>query len=91
MSVIVKIPRPLHQYTGGVKEEELKAANIAEIIQLLYVVHPRLRGQLESCGLLHRIINIRVDGSDIRTHQGIHTEVADGSVVAIIMPLDMYV
>lgn len=91
MPVTIRIPRPLHGYTNGCKELEVKAATIAEIIQLLYVMHPKLRGQLETCGVLHQVINIRVDGRDIRLLEGVNTPVADGSVVAIIMPLSLYV
>lgn len=91
MGVTVKIPRPLQSYTNGCKELEVKAATIAEIIQLLYVMHPKLRGRLETCGVLHQVINIRVDGRDIRLLQGLSTSVADDSVVAIIMPLSLYV
>lgn len=91
MAVTAKIPRPLQSYTSGCKKLETKAATIAEIIQLLYVMHPKLRGQLETCGVLHQVINIRVDGCDIRLLQGVNTLVADGSVVAIIMPLSFYV
>jgi molybdopterin converting factor small subunit len=91
MAVTVKIPRPLLGYTGGCKELETKAATIAEIIQLLYMAHPKLRGHLKTCGVLHQVINIRVDGRDIRLLQGLSTPVADDSVVAIIMPLSMYV
>lgn len=54
---------PLRQLAGGVKEHQLRAATVLELLRELEREHPALSGWIiDERGLIRRHINVFVDG-----------------------------
>jgi molybdopterin converting factor small subunit len=74
---LVRIPPTLRAETGGRVEVEVAGTNVRDLLEDLTARFPALRGQLEHA-------NVYVDRQDIRTLDGLDTEVAEGAEVTIL-------
>ena len=85
MSVTVRVPTILRQYTGGVAEVSAAGATLGEVIAALEANHPGIGARvLDDAGKLRRFVNVYVDDDDVRFDYGLETATPDGSSVSII-------
>jgi molybdopterin synthase sulfur carrier subunit len=85
MSVLVKIPTPLRNLTGGKSEVEGNGSILKDLIEDLDGSFTGMKERLcEESGEVRRFINIFVNDEDIRFLQGVNTELKDGDEVSII-------
>lgn len=85
MSIIVRIPTPLQNLTGGEKEINADSGQLKQIIEGLEAKFPGIKERLiDETGELRRFVNVYVNEEDIRFLNGLQTDVAEGSEVSII-------
>ena len=89
MSVTVRIPPALRSVTGGDAElrAELpaEAATVRGLLDALEGQHAGLKAKLlDEAGAVLRFVNLFVGEDDIRTLDGLDTELRDGDDVSII-------
>lgn len=83
--VEVQIPGPLRAHTEQQSRVELEGDTVTELLGALVVKYPGLTSQIfEPDGSVRRFINIFVNGSDIRSQNGLTTELHDGDKVGIL-------
>jgi molybdopterin converting factor small subunit len=84
MSVEVRIPTILRQYTGGEKAVEGSGSTLAELFNDLEGRHPGLRDRLVDEKGLRRFVNVYLNDEDVRFLGGLETSVADGDNVTVL-------
>jgi cysteine synthase B len=80
----VRIPPTLRTATGGAREVEATGDTVRDLLDDLGERFPTLRGQVFDGGELAPFVNVYVEGEDVRTLDGLETEVADGSTVILL-------
>jgi molybdopterin converting factor small subunit len=81
----VRIPAPLRPFTGGAGEISAEGASVAEVLGSLAAQHGDLASRiLTPDGALRRFVNLYVDGTDIRSLEGLAAPVQDGAVLHIV-------
>ena len=73
----VRIPPTLRPATGGEREVPAAGATVGEILDDLTARFPGLEGQLQ-------FANVYVDGEDVRTQDGLETQVRESSTVILL-------
>ena len=71
----VPIPPTLRADVGGARELEADGDTVAEVIDDLVDRYPPLAAQLLQDGELAPFVNVYVGGEDVRTRDGLDTEV----------------
>jgi len=84
VSIEVRIPTILRQYTGGEKAVEGAGGTLAELIDDLESRHSGLRDRLVDDRGLRRFVNVYLNDEDIRYLDNLATPVKDGDELAII-------
>lgn len=84
MSVTVRIPTPLRQFSGGRSEVACDAATVAGLVDALERDYPGIRERLTEGGKIRRFINLYLNGEDIRSLNAEATALKDGDAVTII-------
>jgi sulfur-carrier protein len=84
MSVEVRIPTILRQYTGGEKAVEGSGESLVELIDDLESRHPGLRDRLVDEKGLRRFVNVYLNDEDVRFLGGLATTVSDGDNVTVL-------
>ena len=85
MSVSVRIPTILRNYTGGEKEVTADGATLTELIDNLEATHPGIKARvLDDSGALRRFVNIYIGDDDVRFIGGLDAKIDDGAQVSII-------
>ena len=84
MTVEVKIPTILRQYTGGERAVEGSGGTLDEVLADLETRHPGLRARIVEDGQLRRFVNVYVNDEDVRFLGGLETSVGDGDDVTIL-------
>ena len=84
MNVTVRIPPTLRTETAGEREVFVTGSTVAEVLEDLTRRYPELAQRIYADGGLARFVNAYVDGEDVRTLQGLETEVRDGSTVILL-------
>ena len=80
----VRIPPTLRSEVQGAREVEARGGNVRELLDDLMGRFPTLRSQLLEQDDLAPFVNVYVEGEDVRTKQGLETEVSDGSTVILL-------
>jgi len=80
----VRIPPTLRGETAGAREVEARGGTVRELLDDLMGRFPTLRPQLLEQDELAPFVNVYVEGEDVRTKQGLETEVSDGSTVILL-------
>ena len=80
----VRIPPTLRAETAGAREVEASGGTVRELLDDLLGRFPSLRGQLLEDDRLAPFVNVYVEGEDVRTKDGLETEVDDGSTVILL-------
>ena len=84
MSIEVRIPTILRQYTGGEKAVEGKGDTLAELIEDLESRHSGLRDRLVDDKGLRRFVNVYLNDEDVRFLGGLETQLSDGDKVTVL-------
>jgi len=85
MSIEVRIPTILRQYTGGAKSVEASGSSLGSLIDDLDARHPGIRSRLVTeDGKLHRFVNVYVNDEDVRFTGALDTGLSDGDSVTIL-------
>jgi MoaD family protein len=84
MSIEVRIPTILRQYTDGEKAVEGKGSTLAELIDDLESRHAGLRDRLVDDKGLRRFVNVYLNDEDVRFLGGLDTSVKDGDNVTVL-------
>jgi len=80
----VRIPPTLRTETAGARAVEASGRTVRELLDDLMGRFPTLRSQLLEQDDLAPFVNVYVEGEDVRTKQGLETEVSDGSTVILL-------
>ena len=84
MSIEVRIPTILRQYTAGEKAVEAAGGTLEELIADLDSRHPGLRERLVDDKGLRRFVNVYLNDEDVRFLGGLETAVSDGDSVTVL-------
>ena len=84
MSIEVRIPTILRQYTSGAKAVEGSGSTLAELFDDLETRHSGLRERLVDDKGLRRFVNVYLNDEDVRFLGGLETSVADGDHVTVL-------
>ena len=84
MSIEVRIPTILRQYTGGEKAVDGSGGTLSELIDDLESRHTGLRGRLVDDKGLRRFVNVYLNDEDVRFLGGLETAVKDGDSVTVL-------
>jgi sulfur-carrier protein len=85
MSVRVRIPSPLRNFTNGADVVEVDGGTITAVLESLKTKAPGIETRLfKGPGQLNRFVNVYVNDEDIRHLQNLDTPVNDGGEVSIV-------
>ena len=85
MSIEVRIPTILRQYTGGEAVVDGTGRTLREVLADLEARYPGLtRNVLADEGALHRFVNVYLNDEDVRYLGALETEVNEGDVISIL-------
>ena len=80
----VRIPPTLREQVGGSREIAAEGETVRELLDDLMDRFPALRPQLVENDDLAPFVNVYVEGEDVRTKDGLETEVREGSTVILL-------
>jgi sulfur-carrier protein len=80
----VRIPPTLREQTGGQRELAAEGDTVRELLDDLMGRFPALRQQLVEGDEIAPFVNVYVEGEDVRTLDGIDTEVHPDSTVILL-------
>ena len=80
----VRIPPTLREQTGGEREVLAEGETVGDLLDDLMGRFPALRHQLVEDEGLAPFVNVYVEGEDVRTLDGLETEVHPGSTVTLL-------
>jgi sulfur-carrier protein len=80
----VRIPPTLRAETQGASTVEASGETVRDLLDDLTGRFPALRERIYPEGELARFVNVYVEGEDVRTQDGLDTEVSDGSTVILL-------
>lgn len=85
MSVKVRIPSPLRNYTNGADVVETSGVNVGEVLNSLKSKAAGIETRLfKGEGQLNRFVNIYVNDEDIRFLSNLDTPVKEGDEISIV-------
>ncbi len=72
MSVTVRVPTILRQYTGGASEVAVEGSTLGEVLAALDAANPGIGARvLDDEGKLRRFVNVYVNDDDVRFAAGL--------------------
>ena len=80
----IRIPPTLRETVKGERELPAEGGTVRELLDDLMGRFPALRPQLVEDGNLAPFVNVYVEGEDVRTLDGLETEVRPGSTVILL-------
>jgi sulfur-carrier protein len=80
----VRIPPALRNETDGKREVHAAGGTVRELLDDLVNRFPGLRTQLVDDDEIAPFVNVYLEGEDVRTLDGLETEVHDGSTVILL-------
>ena len=80
----VRIPPTLRAEVGGVRELEAHGTTVADVIEDLVERYPGARAAAAADGELAEFVNVYVGGEDVRTRDGVDTEVREGDQLILL-------
>ena len=80
----VRIPPTLREQAGGQRELAAKGDTVRELLEDLMGRFPALRAQIVEDGDLAPFVNVYVEGEDVRTLDGLETEVRPDATVILL-------
>jgi molybdopterin converting factor small subunit len=83
----IRIPPTLRPEVGGERQIEADGETVRELLDDLIARFPTLRRQLVENDDIAPFVNVYVEGEDVRTREGLDTEVRPGSTVILLPAL----
>ena len=80
----MRIPPTLRGETEGAREVDVRGGTVRELLDDLTARFPALRGLLLDDDDIAPFVNVYVEGEDVRTREGLETEVDDRSTVILL-------
>ena len=80
----IRIPPTLREQAGGQREVAAEGDTVRDLLEDLMGRFPGLRSQLVEDGDIAPFVNVYVEGEDVRTLEGLETEVRPGSTVILL-------
>ena len=80
----VRIPPTLREVTGGERELRAEGDTVRELLEDMMGRFPALRTQLVEDGDIAPFVNVYVEGEDVRTLDGLETDVRPGATVILL-------
>ena len=80
----VRIPPTLREQAGGQREVAAEGDTVRDLLEDLMGRFPGLRTRLVEDGDIAPFVNVYVQGEDVRTLDGLETEVRPGSTVILL-------
>ena len=80
----IRIPPTLRPEVGGERQVPAHGGTVRELLDDLMSRFPGLRHQLVDEDEIAPYVNVYVEGEDVRTLEGLETEVHDGSTVILL-------
>ena len=80
----VRIPPTLREQVGGERQVSAEGETVRELLDDLMGRFPALRPQLVDADELAPFVNVYVEGEDVRTREGLDTEVRPGATVILL-------
>jgi sulfur-carrier protein len=80
----IRIPPTLREQVGGDRQVSAVGETVRELLDDLTDRFPALRSQLWEDDDLAPFVNVYVEGEDVRTKDGIETEVRPGATVILL-------
>ena len=85
MSVTVRIPTILRNYTNGNAEVVMEGMTVREVLDNLDERYPGITARIiDDHGNVRRFVNVYLDDDDVRFLDGLDTQVNDNAQLAII-------
>jgi molybdopterin synthase sulfur carrier subunit len=85
MSVKVRIPSPLRNYTNGKDVVETQGQNVGEVLNSLQTAAAGIETRLfKTPGQLNRFVNVYLNDEDIRFLKNLDTPVKEGDEISIV-------
>jgi molybdopterin converting factor small subunit len=85
MSVQVRIPTILRNYTSGESEVSADGSTLAQVIDDLEGSYPGIKSRiLDEQGQIRRFVNVYVGNDDVRFLDALQTPTQDGAQVSVI-------
>jgi molybdopterin synthase sulfur carrier subunit len=85
MSVSVRIPTILRNYTGGESEVSADGATLGEVLDDLEANHSGIKARvLDDAGEIRRFVNVYVGNDDVRFLDGLGSATPEGAQISII-------
>jgi molybdopterin synthase sulfur carrier subunit len=85
MSIQVRVPTILRDYTSGAKAVEASGGTVSEVLADLERRFPGIKSRItDENGALLRYVNVYVGDDDIRSGHGIQTPTPDGAVLSLL-------
>jgi sulfur-carrier protein len=81
---VVRIPPTLREQTDGQATLEARGGTVREVLDDVAGRFPALQARIFSDGNLAGFVNVYADGEDVRTRDGLETEVSDSSTVILL-------
>jgi molybdopterin synthase sulfur carrier subunit len=80
----IRIPPTLRAEVGGARELDARGRTVSDVIDDLVARFPALEEQLLRHGQLADFVNVYVRGEDVRTRDGLDTEVREGDQLILL-------
>ena len=85
MSIVVRIPTPLRKMTNGQAKVEVDSTVLGELVEKLNSEFPGFKDRLvDEEGELRYLVNIYLNGEDVRFMDGLKTATSDGDEISIV-------
>ena len=81
---VIRIPPTLRAEVGGARQVEAEGSTVRDLLDDLMSRFPSLREQIVEDGDVARFVNVYVEGEDVRTREGLDTEVSPSSTVILL-------
>jgi molybdopterin synthase sulfur carrier subunit len=81
---VVRVPPVLRLEAGGAREVEASGATVRELLDDLTTRMPALGSRVYAGGAIQPFVNVYVDGEDVRTRDGLDTQVRASSTVILL-------
>ena len=81
---VVRVPPVLREEAGGAREVEASGTTVRELLEDLAGRMPALGEKVYDGSAIRPYVNVYVDGEDVRTRDGLDTEVNHSSTVILL-------
>ena len=84
MPIKVYMPSPYRDLTNGVAHIEVEGQNVADVIERLELTYPGFQERVCEGPEIRHFVNIYVNSQEVRSLQGIDTELQAGDEIAFV-------